>query len=159
MQIIIFQLVWHILHVQLWNPLLKTISFHSWQIMLSFNMIFFQVSWSCQSNLLSVFNILRDATEHNLEVDLAYLDFAKAFDSVPHRKLIHKLEKYGITLDERFPVEQNTTSTSHLRTIWLGISHWWCLPRECFWSHFICIIYKRFTKIYISKTVSICRRH
>ena len=77
-------------------------------------MIFFQVSWSCQSNLLSVLNILRDATEHNLEVDLAYLDFAKAFDSVRHRKLIHKLEKYGITLDERFPVEQNTTSTSAL---------------------------------------------
>ena len=41
-------------------------------------------------------NILTDAIEHNLEVDLVYLDFAKAFDSVPHRKIIHELEKYGI---------------------------------------------------------------
>ena len=52
---------------------------------------------SCRSNLLSVLNILKDAMEHNLEVDLVYLDFAKAFDPVSHRKLIHKLEKYGIS--------------------------------------------------------------
>ena len=47
---------------------------------------------SCQS----MRNILTDAIEHNLEVDLVYLDVAKMFDSLPHRKLIHKLEKYGI---------------------------------------------------------------
>ena len=42
-------------------------------------------------------NILTDAIEHSLYVDLVYLDFANAFDSAPHRKLIHKLEKYGIS--------------------------------------------------------------
>ena len=52
---------------------------------------------SCQSNLLSMLNILTEATEHNLEVDLVYLDFAKAFYSVPNRKLIHKLQKYDIS--------------------------------------------------------------
>ena len=51
----------------------------------------------CQSNLLSMLNILTDAVEHKLEVDLVYLDFAKAFDSVPCGKLIHKLEKYVIS--------------------------------------------------------------
>ena len=50
---------------------------------------------SCQSNLLSMLNILRDAIEHYLEVDLIYLDFAKAFDSILHRKLIHKLETHS----------------------------------------------------------------
>ena len=28
--------------------------------------------------------------------DVIFLDFAKAFDKVPHRKLVAKLDKYGI---------------------------------------------------------------
>ena len=52
---------------------------------------------SRQSNLLSMPNSLTDAIEQDLEVDLDYLDFAKAFVSVPHRKLIHKLEEYGVS--------------------------------------------------------------
>ena len=52
---------------------------------------------SCQSNLLSMLNILKDATKHNLEVDLVSLDLDKAFDSAPHKKLIYKLEIYGIS--------------------------------------------------------------
>ena len=52
---------------------------------------------SCQANLLSMPKILTDAIEQKFEVDLVYLDFAKAFDSVPHVKLIHELEKYGVS--------------------------------------------------------------
>ena len=30
------------------------------------------------------------------QTDLIIMDFAKSFDKVPHRRLLHKLEYYGI---------------------------------------------------------------
>ena len=38
-----------------------------------------------------VINLARGDT-----VDTVYLDFSKAYDTVPHRRLIGKLEVYGI---------------------------------------------------------------
>ena len=35
-------------------------------------------------------------SEKNIQTDVAILDFSKAFDTVPHRKLLHKLNAYGI---------------------------------------------------------------
>ena len=52
---------------------------------------------SCLTNLL---DFLEDATkwvDEGIPVDVIYLDFAKAFDKVPHTRLIKKLEAHGIS--------------------------------------------------------------
>ena len=52
---------------------------------------------SCQSNLLIMLNCLTEAIDKWSSADVIYLNFAKAFDFVPHKRLIYKLTKYGIT--------------------------------------------------------------
>jgi hypothetical protein len=51
---------------------------------------------SCVTNLLETLDLLTDAMEKGYAADVIYTDFAKAFDTVPHRRLIHKLRAYGI---------------------------------------------------------------
>ena len=51
---------------------------------------------SCLSNLLDAMKKVYDIQEGGANVDILYLDFMKAFDSVPHGKLVMKLRKYGI---------------------------------------------------------------
>ena len=51
---------------------------------------------SCFTNLLTMLDFWTDIIEKGHSVDCIYLDFAKAFDSVPHQKLIQKLKSYGI---------------------------------------------------------------
>ena len=41
-------------------------------------------------------SVTRSVDEGN-PVDIVYLDFAKAFDKVPHVRLLKKLEAHGIT--------------------------------------------------------------
>ena len=52
---------------------------------------------SCQPNLLLMLNFLNESIENATDADLVYLDFAKAFDLVPHNRLICKLHNYGIS--------------------------------------------------------------
>ena len=52
---------------------------------------------SCITQLLTTFEIWTQAVENGNPVDAIYLDFQKAFDSVPHHRLIRKLAAYGVT--------------------------------------------------------------
>jgi hypothetical protein len=51
---------------------------------------------SCLTNLLDFFNNVINVYDHCKAVDVIYLDFQKAFDKVPHRRLLHKVSELGI---------------------------------------------------------------
>ena len=57
----------------------------------------FRCNRSCVTQLLNVFHDLGRAFDSGNEIDLLYLDFAKAFDSVSHSKLLFKLKSFGIS--------------------------------------------------------------
>jgi hypothetical protein len=52
---------------------------------------------STVTQLLTVFHEINHNLDNSSQTDTIYLDFSKAFDSVPHRLLIHKLKTFGIT--------------------------------------------------------------
>ena len=51
---------------------------------------------SCLTNLLTALNDWTLSLDNSFETDVIYLDFQKAFDTVPHYRLIKKLDAYGI---------------------------------------------------------------
>lgn len=52
---------------------------------------------SCLTNLLEFFETVTKEFDKGSPFDIIYLDLAKAFDKVPHKQLIQKLEAYGIS--------------------------------------------------------------
>ena len=51
---------------------------------------------SCLTNLLCFLEDITKWVDDGLPVDVVYLDFQKAFDKVPHQRLLIKLKAYGI---------------------------------------------------------------
>jgi hypothetical protein len=91
----------------------------------------FRRGLSTTTQLLLVYEDIGNVLDHRGQVDTVYLDFSKAFDSVSHPLLIHKLRSYGLNgkLLEWFEDylrdrEQKTTaegSTSELSPVISGV--------------------------------------
>ena len=61
----------------------------------------FRSQKSCETQLVQFFhdlfsNLVRALNRNHRQTDVIIMDFAKAFDKVPHRRLLYKLDYYGI---------------------------------------------------------------
>ena len=56
----------------------------------------FRSSRSCETQLISFIQELAKNNNSNIQTDVIVMDFAKAFDKVPHKRLLYKLKYYGI---------------------------------------------------------------
>ena len=51
---------------------------------------------SCSTNLITFLDRVTEIVDRGKAADIFYLDFAKAFDKVPHKKLVYKMYNKGI---------------------------------------------------------------
>jgi len=55
----------------------------------------FRAGHSCEAQLISVIEDIKLAMDRTSQVDMIFIDFRKAFDTVPHCRLLNKLFHYG----------------------------------------------------------------
>ena len=56
----------------------------------------FRAGRSCETQLVMFADELAEHMSRGAQTDVIVMDFSKAFDRVPHRRLLHKLHHYGI---------------------------------------------------------------
>ena len=57
----------------------------------------FRKARSCVTQFIQVTEALSNSLDNGEDVDLIYLDFQKAFDKVPHLRLLNKLKGFGVS--------------------------------------------------------------
>ena len=110
-------------------------------------LLFISGKW-CLSNLLETVELISHYLDNGNEVDLLYLDFCKAFDSVPHSRLLIKLQSFGITANTLAIIENFLTNRWMAVRVGDSMARWRPVlsggaTRLGDWSPTICTLYKR----------------
>ena len=79
---------------------------------------------SCLTNLLCFFEEITKWVDDGSPVDVIYLDFQKAFDKVPHQRLILKLKSHGMGNSIINWIEQWLTDRRHRVVVDGEVSSW-----------------------------------
>ena len=74
----------------------KIITFMETNNLFSIDQHGFRQGKSCTTQLIEVMDDWTELVDNNKNIDVIYLDFQKAFDTVPHERLFLKLQGYGI---------------------------------------------------------------
>ena len=92
---------------------------------------------SCLTNLLESLEDWTDIIDRGGAADVIYLDFSKAFDTVPHRRLMKKLHCYGIQGKVHGWLEDFLTGRQQMVTIGSSESFWGRLSAACLRVRFL----------------------
>ena len=79
---------------------------------------------SCTTNLLEFLEKLTAQQDQGKAVDVIYLDFAKAFDKVPHRRLLEKIKAHNIE-DKVLNWLEDWLANRKQRTVLNGVASEW----------------------------------
>ena len=79
---------------------------------------------SCITQLLVVIELWTEILDFDDSVDAIYLDFSKAFDIVPHKRLVNKPKAYGIVKDTYDRIRAFSTGRTHHIVVNCSLSSW-----------------------------------
>jgi len=95
---------------------------------------------SCLTNLLETFEAWTKALDDGYDVDVVYLDYRTAFDTVPHARLLHKLTAFGID-SHLLGWIKNFLLSRHMRVcIRKSYSGWVVVIRLCDWPASLSVV-------------------
>ena len=100
---------------------------------------------STSSNLLESFNDWTLSLSRHNTVIIASIDFQRAFDSLSHAKLIHKLTSYGISGNLLYWLKSFLTNRTQCVRVGQSLSSscQWLTARQCNWSPPVHPLHKR----------------
>ena len=116
---------------------------------------------SCTLQLLEVADQWSRALDYGKPIDSIYLDFRKAFDSVPHDKLIQKLKATGIMgnilnwLKDFLRNRIQRVSVNGEKSEWSDVIR--CSARKRNWPNYVPNIHKRPSRWYKITHGTLCR--
>ena len=83
----------------------------------------FKAGFSCETQLLTIMHDLFSSFDTGTHTDMAVLDFSKAFDTVPHSKLLKNHHGFGGTILEWLNKFLNNDGKMSLIPSVLPVSH------------------------------------